>query len=1220
MQQSSEIIQKIETISKDWKLSTNGNFHNYTISATVYKKDGQWKFTHDGQYKVGAATKEDTMVLCFADYLISGSDYANDILDRLSATNLSVESIKKLTGLSEADTNKFIRQPQNENNAAYRAGFLNKQPSKKFLKLETELIDWEEVLKNDLKEKPSFRKDRALENKPSDIFDSWITTEVLSPNSYKKTIDICNDPKKIASLTGTRLPWEKTQKIPEGMTIYYQVYLGAIDIKNASTKLLERYKDDTQERISNTGHATTAVVTVDQEGIPIQDQNSLVLSSFPWAYGRALNNKLEHLRFWNTAESLLDKSLRDLLFETNDDGINLPLNWEKIYYAYNFLVQNCNVPEEDCIEPTFSIKQYKKQPKQGEAPKTPSAPILNSFYLSDLQRVQQSLKDKDAGKALRQYVGDIPSPDLQDLLKDHKLLESILSPDNTPAGRWPSAGRHPLVLMQQAAVNIATTTLKDGGLFSVNGPPGTGKTTLLRDIIASVIIERAKALATFQYPENAFTKKGGFYELAEDLKGHEILVASSNNNAVENISKELPQLSQISEDLSNELTYFRTISDAIKKEHGTTWGLSAVTLGKSHNRRAFTDIFWWNDDTSIRTYLKAIHAEETPLTTLKNRDTGETFQRIPLILQQEDVPQNAQDSIDNWQKAVTDFKSALHESQAMSQHAQNVQDAMIKISENPDCLDALLKQKENIQNKLANLESEIHRITGNINHQTQILNNLEQQKEDYQRLTSFREMGTYRLKKLLKKEVKNSWEEEYEECTLAIIKARKSILSLKEEEYQKSQEVSTIEDQLADIEVEIFHFQEDLETWNAVVSQSPETSEKLIRTQFPLPDVPGKEQLFSPNFTDKEQHLRDHVFVAAIKLHKAFIDGAAKPLGRNLGAMVKVLGGDPLSPDQDQLLPDLWASLSLIAPVISTTFASVTSMLRGINKESFGWLLIDEAGQGTPQAAIGAIYRSKRVVSVGDPLQIPPVTSLPQPLLDSLATHHGVNPNDFTAPQASIQTLSDKANKYGTTLHRDFEDVRIGAPLLVHRRCENPMFRISNELAYNNFMVYATTEKRSPIKDILGDSHWIHVKGTAEDKWCPEEGMEALNRLMSLTQKMGQMPDLYVISPFKIVAQKMRNLLIQNKAFFEGFDISIYDWAQTHVGTVHTFQGKEAEAVFFLLGAPDASQQGGRNWVTSQVNILNVAVSRAKRAFYIIGNQDLWAGSGKMTIFSRNIP
>lgn len=68
-----------------------------------------------------------------------------------------------------------------------------------------------------------------------------------------------------------------------------------------------------------------------------------------------------------------------------------------------------------------------------------------------------------------------------------------------------------------------------------------------------------------------------------------------------------------------------------------------------------------------------------------------------------------------------------------------------------------------------------------------------------------------------------------------------------------------------------------------------------------------------------------------------------------------------------------WNVMHLIFPVVSTTFASFKSMYGGIPKDFIDYLFIDEAGQAIPQAAVGALYRSKKVVAVGDPIQIEPV-------------------------------------------------------------------------------------------------------------------------------------------------------------------------------------------------------------------------------------------------------
>lgn len=69
----------------------------------------------------------------------------------------------------------------------------------------------------------------------------------------------------------------------------------------------------------------------------------------------------------------------------------------------------------------------------------------------------------------------------------------------------------------------------------------------------------------------------------------------------------------------------------------------------------------------------------------------------------------------------------------------------------------------------------------------------------------------------------------------------------------------------------------------------------------------------------------------------------------------------------------------------------------------------------------------------------------------------------------------------------------------------------------------------------------------------------------------------------------------------------IKDFANENIGTVHTFQGKEASVVILCLAASEVRKKmGGIKWVNSKPNLLNVAVTRAKNHLFIIGNMNDW--------------
>lgn len=86
-------------------------------------------------------------------------------------------------------------------------------------------------------------------------------------------------------------------------------------------------------------------------------------------------------------------------------------------------------------------------------------------------------------------------------------------------------------------------------------------------------------MAGFADPADAMTPSGQkvkfgpnaffhIYRLAPGLRGHEVLVASSNNKAVENVSRELPAAKAIGRP-ADACGYFRSVSDhvhAVAKE------------------------------------------------------------------------------------------------------------------------------------------------------------------------------------------------------------------------------------------------------------------------------------------------------------------------------------------------------------------------------------------------------------------------------------------------------------------------------------------------------------------------------------------------------------------------------------------------------------------------------------------------------------------------------
>jgi hypothetical protein len=816
---------------------------------------------------------------------------------------------------------------------------------------------------------------------------------------------------------------------------------------------------------------------------------------------------------------------------------------------------------------------------------------LNSFYISDIELAKNS-----PNETLKNYIYGIKDNEKENIDENKQLIEHYLQPDFYPDGRWPSLVEHRLSLMQQVAVNQITND--ENKISSVNGPPGTGKTTLLKDIFAHNIVERAKIISELTNPREAFnyykiheTDKYATAFLGEEFTKYKMVVTSSNNGAVENISKDLPIMKELfretekskfphfEKEYQTEVQKLNTFSDfAEKLINEPAWGLFSGVFGKKAN---------------IDKVMKYMAGAKDQFT-LNNR-LKDVFESIDIESEWEEAKISFNKTLDKVKQIKQEIKHGMNLFEKSKQSTEKINNCEEEITR----LTQELKQLENIQK----YETERDNLITKIDEISETIQDIKESIKLYQSQQSF----INKIKQLFVN-VNNPKIEKYEQQKNDL---REQRIQLKERKFKLEQKIEnnskereTIESKKVEISQQLQKHKNNQQDF--IIFKQQHSDIVFPQNSFWKTgnDAYSQRQESVLWTSDELQFQRGLLFLKAMVLHKLFLIGSAKEVESGLFDLKKRYEFINDSPSK---VENAWNVLHLVLPVISTTFASFRSMYQTMPKDFIDYLYIDEAGQAVPQSAVGAIQRSRHVVVVGDPIQIEPVVTIDRNLIDSVRKAYNV-PERLVNISASVQTLADNANRYGYWKDYDGAKQWIGIPLWVHRRCLNPMFTVCNKIAYEEKMVLPKDVKSNENKGKTGKMSWLNIDGKASHKqYVKKQGEAVINALKnewnSSLKNGHKEPNVFIISPFTEVKKEIKKAAEQELKVFENDDFNISDWIDNSIGTVHTFQGKEADKVYFVTGT-DETQDGAIKWSCQKPNLINVAVTRAKKEFIIVGDEE----------------
>jgi very-short-patch-repair endonuclease len=344
-----------------------------------------------------------------------------------------------------------------------------------------------------------------------------------------------------------------------------------------------------------------------------------------------------------------------------------------------------------------------------------------------------------------------------------------------------------------------------------------------------------------------------------------------------------------------------------------------------------------------------------------------------------------------------------------------------------------------------------------------------------------------------------------------------------------------------------------------------------------------------------------------LRLQSSRLTPEHRKLLGDFSAIVQIIAsGDRTGPARREALRQYSDLFHQITPVLGCW--AVTSLsVRGrvpFAPGLFDLLVIDEASQCDIASALPLLYRARRAVVIGDPMQLQHISNLPARQDQELLDKHGLMA-DHLGWAYSARSLFDLAN---SVCRR--EDV---VTLREHYRSHADIIEFSNGAFYGGQLRIATHHERlrRPCHDEPA-VRWVDVRGQtvrpasggAINEMEARAAVEQVVRLVA----QGYGGSIGVVSPFRAQANRIRALIQEHPGARAGVEV-LSD-------TIHRFQGDERDVMIFSSAVSSGMSEAALAFLRRHPNLFNVAISRARAALVVVGDREA-ARNGRVDYLAR---